>query len=338
MAWIKCRKCDRRVSDKKRKCPRCGALINQKEVVIDYVNILKKTVFVVFEILLMGFVFIVSKEVLYSGEVEPLIILFLSIILLLTITLINTKKILKELKGIYYILVLSVIVGSYGIICGYGYKGIMAFQYDNSLEIYNMTDRFSLKVAKEIKYEIDKIFEIDEGISVRNVTIGNFYKDNDEFILYLDDFYGNYRLKFHIVIKENKINDIYWLFDEYKLYLVKDGKRSDNFSYYYAMYIVDNMMGENVTGLARVEDDVEKKLKKKFDNYANTIISYDEFIYDEGNDTFKYKCVAQNMDYYADIDDEHFTIYFEKLSKAKKKKVWYYGDASFDYVDLEIKF
>lgn len=338
MAWIKCKKCDRRVSDKKRKCPRCGALINKKEDTINYVDMFKKSIFIIIELLLMWFVVTIGREILFSGDVKPLILLLISVLLLIVSTLLNIKYVLKDLNRFCYILGLIMVTMSFGISISYGYKSIMAFEYENNLEIYNLASKYSVNDAKKIKNKIDKIFEIDDDISVRNVTIGNFYKDDDKYILYLDDFYGNYRLKFYILMDENNINDIYWLFNDHKIYLVKDGKKSKDFSYYYAMYIVENLMGEDIKGLARIEEDVEKIIKKKFDNCANAMISYDEFIYDDKTDSFKYKCVAQNMDYYGDIVDEKFTISFDKLDKAKSKKIWYYGDAAFDYVNWNIKF
>ncbi len=336
MAWIRCKKCNKRVSDKNTNCPKCGAKI--KITNSNYVNVLVKVGLIILEIVLMLLVIAAGKKVLFIEKAWPLMFLFGSILLLLICTCFNIFKVLKSLKNIWFLLNFVIISCSFGLSLVYGYKGVNALIHENSMTLYNLTEKYSLKEAKRLKRGIEEIFAYDDGDSVRDVVIGNFYKDNDEYILYLDDFYNNYRLKFYVLMNKDDFTDIYWMFDDQKLYLVKNGKKTDEFAYYYAMYIVNNVIGENVSGRVRIEDDVENILKKKFDNSSNIIISYDEFQYDSKSDTFSYKCTAQSMDYYTDISNEDFTIYFERLTKAKKKKVWYYGDASFDYVNLSVKF
>ena len=337
MAWIKCRKCKRRISDKVKKCPRCGTRVNDISTT-NWWTSSKSVVFILIQLLLIWLVLSVGNEVLYSGEKKDLIIIFSAVGLLLISAYINKKMILNKTNKYYYIVGVIITICSIGIGIIYGYKGFNALRYDNSIELVNLVDKYSLKKAKNLKKQVDKLFEIDDGVSVRNVKIENFYKDGEEYILYLKDFYNNYSLKFYVLMDNDHINDVYWLFGDDKLYLVKDKKRCVDFSYYYAMYIVDTLMGDDITGLARIEDDVEKIIKKKYDNYANTMVSYDTFVYDRKDNIFKYNCVAQIMDYYADIDEDNFTIVFEKLAKPKSKKIWYYGDASFDYVDWNIKY
>lgn len=338
MAWIKCEKCDKRVSDKVKKCPKCGCNLKKRDSVSGRIIVIRRSIFIMVNIFLIGLTYVVGKDVLYSGYINTLVLLFGSCLVLLLGTFLTIKYVLDDLRGISRFLI-SLLVGcSLGVSLLYCYRGIIAFSQDNSIEVYNLTSKYDLKTAKKIRNEIDKIFEFNEGISIRNIEIATFYENSSEYVLYLDDSYGNYRLKFFVEMDEEKIRDIYWLFGEQKLYLMKDGKKSSKFSYYYAMYIVDSVMGEDIKGLARLEDDVLKQVKKEFSDIANMMISYDELYYDSDNDVFEYRCVAQKMDYAADIEEREFAIVFERRDEASDKKIWYYGDASFDYVNWHVKF
>ena len=53
--------------------------------------------------------------------------------------------------------------------------------------------------------------------------------------------------------------------------------------------------------------------------------------------TFTVEGDVYNMDYSGGKEEEDFEITFSALDKVKTKKVWYYGDPSFDYVDFSVK-
>ena len=72
-----------------------------------------------------------------------------------------------------------------------------------------------------------------------------------------------------------------------------------------------------------------------FDESANMIISYDDFVFKD--DKFVYSGSLSNMDYSVNMEEVEFDIIFSSLDKPKNKKVWYYGDSSFDYVDWNVK-
>lgn len=339
MAWIKCRKCGRRISDKEIKCSKCGNKLKKLKVKKDYKDIILELLFLIIQVILTFTIFKISKEILYSDEVlELYIILALDLLLVLNGIFAFRKIIILGKRRIIEISVLLVCVLSLAIGVIYGFKIIKAFRYENSRELYNLTEKYTLDDAKKIKTTIDKIFEYDDGgISSRNIIIGNFYEDEDYNVLYIDDFYGNYRLKFYLEMKDNEILNVFWMFDDNtKLYLVNDGQRTEDFSYYYAMYIVDSVMGEDISGLATIEEDVLKFVKNEFEESANTMLTYDELIFDSKENKFIYKCSAVNMDYYADIEHKDFEIEFNRLKEIKNKKVWYYGDSSFDYVNWNI--
>ena len=290
-------------------------------------------------IILLGILFFTTDSFLYSGSERVLYILLFWVVILLFFAFMIGRMVYKGyFRGFYYygfflLMLLSVIIGII-----YGIRCLNAFRFDNSIEIYNLATKYDLKTAKKLKYDIDSIFEYDlDDISSRDVVISNLYEDKGCYVLYLDDIYNNYSLKFYLEIEDNKILNVIWKFNEKTdLYLYKDGKKTESFSYYYAMYIIKNVLGENIKTTIALEDDIEKKLRNEFLESANAIITYDEFVYDKNKDEFVYKCFVENMDYYADISQDEFEIEFKRLMNGDGKKVWYYGDASFDYVKWSV--
>lgn len=336
MAWIKCSKCGKRISDKAIKCGKCGMKIKQKNNDKNYKNIIIEFILLFVIGCLIYSLYNVKDEVLLVSEMINLYVFLLISLLVLFLSfvcfkLLNFKK--KNCKLYYVCLLLIFCCGSFGIY--FGFLGVNAFRYDNSLEVYNLTSNHSLNNAKMYKNMIDEVFEIEDDISIRNVNIRSFYKDEDVYVLFLDDFYNNYKLKFYVNISDEKIIDVYWLFNNEKYYLVKDGLKEDNFSYYYSMSIINEVLGEDISGLANFDEEIKKKLINYFDESANMIISYDDFIYDDGR--FVYSGSISNMDFSANMEEINFNIVFSSLDKPKKKKVWYYGDSSFDYVDWNVK-
>lgn len=342
MTWIKCKKCGRKVNEKMNKCPKCGKSINKEKEKIDYKKLIAYILFVIVQIALIVLLFVCANEILYADVINDLLVI-VGLILLLVINnvLVGKKLYEKKSKKIGYYILYFVVIVSFIMGAVFAYRTIKALIYDNSYEVYHLAEKYELKEAKQIKKVIDDIFEYDfDDVSSRNIVIGNFYEDedNNNYILYIDDIYGNYRLKFYLDIKNEKIENIYWKFNDTKLYLYEDGKKTENFEYYYAMYIVDSLIGEGISGLATIEEDIEKIVRVEFEESANAMLTFDELIYNSENNIFTYKCSVENMDYYADIENKEFDIEFKRLSEAKDKKVWYYGDSSFDYVNWSVKF
>lgn len=339
MAWIICKKCGKRISDKDNKCYKCGTKIKNISSKKNYKNIILKSLFIVVQVIVIGLLIVMSKDVMFSGDVSELYILFgLDLILIINIFIMGNSLLkIKEKSLLWYGLCFFCGISAlFGIF--FGYRSLNALKYDNSIELYNLCERYDIDEAKKIKKTIEDIFEYDfDEVSSRNIIIGNLYEDEEFHVLYIDDFYGNFSLKFYLKMNNDKIEDIFWYFDnDTKLYLYRNGKKTDDFAYYYAMYIVKSLVGENVKGLATIEEDAEKIVRKEFSESANAIFTYDELIFNEKENTFTYKCIVENMDYYADIEDKEFEIEFIRLSEAKNKKVWYYGDSSFDYVNWSV--
>ena len=144
MAWVKCSKCSKRISDKRTKCDRCGEKI--KNSISFYKN---------YKIIVLGFILFfvmvgliyclynVKKDVLYSSEMINLYIfifvsLFVVLLSILTFRIIGLKK---KYNNLYYVnlilLAITFSIGGY-----YSYLGINAYRYDNSLEVLNFACLF----------------------------------------------------------------------------------------------------------------------------------------------------------------------------------------------------
>ena len=337
MAKVKCKYCGKKIEDNLKVCPKC-----HKRLVFDFKKFYKSLMYVIWamlQIVLSVLVLGYSKDILYSDNIKDLYLLMIlvGVILVNCILLgcsIFKRRIKKKRKLLLCLLIF--IFTLFGMI--FSYRIGKAYYYKNSGEILLLAEKYEMNVALKIKDEVESFFEYDEEGSVeRNVVISNFYTDGDLTNLYLKDSYGNYTLKFYLTMEDFEIKDAFWLFDDEKLYLIKNGKKTDNFEYYYAMYIVDSVLGEDVKGLARIEDDVESKILKEFDNSANTIFNYEELEFDYTYNTFKLKGDAYNMNFYDDVKEEDFTIKFNKREKRNSKHIWYYGDASFDFVNFDVK-
>lgn len=337
MAWIKCSECGKRISDKNEKCPRCGSSQvdealkkNKKTIFLDIVNILLL-------LLLSSILIFYTDELLYSEVISDLSIVF-SLCLALFFNLFFLVKRIYFLKKTCFLKIILVILSFCSLSVGliYSIKSVYALYYSNSLELIELTEKYGYKSSRKIKNEIERVFEYDyDDVYSRDVLIENFYQDDDIYLLYLNDAYDNYRLKFFIEMKDFKFNNVYYEFDDEKMYLMQDGKKTDNFEYYYAMYILDNMIGEDVTGLASVTKDIESELSKEFDS-ASYIYTYDEFRFDSKKNKFVLEAEVLNMDYFGNMDAHTFEVEFLKETDEKKRKIWYYGDSSFDYVNFNV--
>lgn len=342
MAVIKCKKCGKNFSDKKKACPKCGwskESATKKNKWLDIANILLVLLTIVLSYVLIRY----SKNWLYSEKLSDLwIIISLCLILMIASGIIikitlnnNLKKVLK---------VFSETIGCIGLLifAFYFIGSLNALYYKNSQELVILSEKFKYKEAKAIKEEIERIFEYDEkNIYSRDVLISNFYYNDTQNIysLYLDDSHGNYSLKFSVEILNNKFKNVYYEKDDYKFYLVKDGKKTDDFEYYYAMYILDNVLGEDISGISKIEDDIEKNVEEqlKLENTANYFYTYEELEYNKDKNIFTVNCSVEDMNYYGNLNNHKFLLTLKRNDNYKNKKNWYYGDSSFDYVNFIIE-
>lgn len=288
------------------------------------------------QIILCYFLYIASDLFFYSEKMLSLVIPCLLIVVLVANTFVFFKKYThkKDVLSRLFIFVCCIFL-VYAFI--YSCKVIQAVRYSNSYELLNLSNNYSIKKAKKIKYNVEDIFEYDEyGIFSRNIKISNFYKDEDFYILYIDDFYNSYRLKFYVLLENNNIKEVFWDFNGDKLYFVKDFKKTVNFEYYYAMYIVNNVYGEEINYDDSLAIEIEKQISNKFDSLANTMFHYEELTYDKYNDNFNIMGDVYCMDYYGHIEESKFEIEFKRKSLDQSRDTIYYGDFSFGYIDWDI--
>ena len=292
------------------------------------------------EIILIVILVLGSKLLFYSDNVWHLLIVLIVSVLLVFCCFNGGICIWKKQKKVLdYFMAFFMIIGfCFGFI--YVMRSVIAFRYENSYEVYLMSSNFSVREAKNNKLMIDNIFEKDfNNVFSRDIVIKNYYYDEEDnnYILYISDEKDNYRLKFLVEDDGRAINSIYWDYNGEKLYFLKDGKKSDNFEFYYAMYIIDEVLGENLDNVLGFEEVVEKKMEDYFDNDANNMVSYEKMSFDAKTNRFRLECQVASMDFYGDVLEKDFTITFSRKDNVLTKGVWYYGDSSFDYVDYKIK-
>ena len=337
MAWINCCKCGRRISDKNDICPKCGY---DKTRIKN--NVWKKHIFGIFNILLSLFFSLVlviyGDELLYTEILSDLNILFSLIFALMFCLFLIFRNIYLLKKMNFYKVFLMILGCCFLVINGiYLYKTILALYYSNSLELVELTNKYGYKDAKKIKKEIERVFEYDyENVYSRDVLIDNFYEDGHEYVLYLNDVHGNYKLRFRVEMKNYKFREVYYEFDDNKMYLIKNYKKTNNFEYYYAMYILSNVLGEDISGVSTITHDIESDVSSEYDA-ASYMFTYDGFKYNSKENKFSLDAEVITMDYYGNVVDYNFDVFFTLVDGEKKRKIWYYGDSSFDYVNFDVK-
>ena len=331
-----CRFCGKKIDEKYKRCPKCHKYLREDKEL--YVKSFLYLCWVVVQVIFVSVLFCSKGELLYSGNVGDLVTLSIFAVLLIANSIIVAVKFGKSKKtpGMIFIGCLTVV---FSIISVFSfYKISVAFTHKNSHEISFLAEEYSLDVAKKIKNEIDKVFEYDfNDVYSRDIIIGNFYNDGEYSNLYIDDVYGNYRLKFYVKMVDFELKDIYWDFDGHKLYLMKDGEKTEYFEFYYAMSIVDAVLGEDIDNLAKLEDTIEEKVGDTFKVSSNAMYNYEELDYHYSSNTFTVEGDVYNMDYSGGMEEVEFDLSFEARDHVNTKKVWYYGDSSFDYVLWDVK-
>lgn len=334
---IKCNFCGKNISAQDKVCPKCHRFLTKPWKLWFRMGLC--FLWFLTQLFLVILICCFEKEFFYSEYMRDLVVLGLLVGVLFINSIIGAISVYKiKMKKILTIIGNILAIGFSIFALVYSYKIAVAIRYDNSAELLALSDIYDVKTAKELKTEIESIFEYDyDDTFSRDVIISNFYTDGQYSNLYIDDFYGNYRLKFYVDMDNFKIKDIYWDFDNKKLYLVSNGEKTENFEYYYAMCIVDNVIGEDIRGLTRLDKAIEDVISGQFEVSANAMFNYEELEYNDIDNTFTLKGDVYNMDYYGGMNEETFVVTFNNRDDANNKHIWYYGDASFDYVNWDVK-
>lgn len=335
MSKVKCKYCGKRIDGDLKRCPKCKKYLGDKSV---FGKIAMYFVWLILQSLICYLLYAFGKESFYSEHLNDLLVLVILIIILLFNSIVVVINIYKNKKrsGLLVLAALSVVFFIvYALI--YSFNVGKAYVYENSNELLRLNDTYDFSSAKTIKEEIEKVFEKDnENTFSRDIIISNFYTDGELSNLYIDDSYGNYRLKFYVDLDDFKVKDIYSEFSDSKLYLVKDGKKTENFEFYYAMSILKNVLGEDIKGLARIDSVIEEEVGKSFSISANAMFNYEDLIYNDKDNTFSLTGDIYNMDYYGGMEEKTFNVTFMNNYTSSNRRVWYYGDSSFDYVNWDV--
>ena len=336
MAKVKCKYCGKKIEQGLKKCPKCKKYLGDKSI---FGKIVMYFVWFLIQGLICYLLYAFGKESFYSENINDLWFLVILVVILLfnaIILMINIYKNKKRSGLLIFACFSAIVFMIYALV--FSFNIVKAFIYENSSELVMLNETYDFSSAKILKEEIESIFEKDdENTFSRDIIISNLYTDGKYSNLYIDDSYGNYKLKFYVDFDEFKIKDVYSEFDDYKLYLVKDGKKTENFEFYYAMNILNNVLGEDIKGLARIDSVVEEEVGKNFSVSANAMFNYEELVFDFSNNTFSLDGDIYNMDYYGGMEEKEFNVIFSNNYTSSNRKVWYYGDSSFDYVNWDVK-
>ncbi len=282
-------------------------------------------------VLIMG-----SSRWLFSENMSDLFPFFIIVLCALLFTFIAfcLSRTLKTSLGI-------VMLGGVFLLFGgeiyYLSRGVYAFIYDNSTEVVLLNEKLSLDEAKYIKKQVDYFFEYDyDDVFSRNIIINGFHRSEDKCTLYIQDTSLRYTLKLYLDLENTSIKNIYWLYDNSKLFLVENGKKTESFEYYYAAYLTKELIGSQVSGVPRLEDAVEEKVKRQLNRSMTTLFAYEELFYDVKDGCFYLDGSVDAMDDYGQMTNTEFVIKMWKKEKASTKGTWYYGDSSFDYVEWDV--
>ena len=118
---------------------------------------------------------------------------------------------------------------------------------------------------------------------------------------------------------------------------MKDKEKTEYFEFYYAMSIVNEVLGEDIKNLAKLEDTIEEKVGDTFKISSNAMYNYEELNYHYSSNKFTVLGNVYNMDYSGGMEEAEFELSFDASEVVNTKKIWYYGDSSFDYVSWEVK-
>lgn len=336
MAKVKCKFCGKKIEDSYKRCPKCHKYLRKDNKVKVY-----GLCFVWFFVQsLLSYILIsFSKGALYSEKISDLYIIILLIFIILINSIVCAAFLLKKNKKELYKIIISVLCILFSLFSfTYIFRVIKAFRYENSGELKLLADKYEFGIAKDIKSEIERIFEYDSnGVFSRDVKISNFYTDGKTSNLYLEDSYGNYSLKFYVDMDEFVIKDVTCKFGEDELVLVNDFEKTEQFEFYYAMMIANEVLGEDIKGLAKLDRAIEDVIASKIDIPVNAMFNYEDLEYSYSKNNFSIKGNIYNMNGLGSLVEESFEVIFENNYGCKNKHEWYYGDSSFDYVNWDVK-
>ena len=335
MANVKCRFCGKKIDENYKRCPMCHKYLRDDKIKIYSLGFIWFLVQSLLSYLLFSF----SKGALYSEKISDLYIVILLIFIILINSIIGASILIKKKKKDLYKIIISILCIIFSLFSFTSvFKVIKAFKYENSGELKLLADKYEFGIAKDIKNEIERIFEYDfDGVFSRDIKISNFYTDGKVSSLYLDDSYGNYSLKFYVDMDDFVIKDVTCTFDESELTLVKDFKKTEQFEFYYAMLISDEVLGEDIKGLAKLDRAIEDVIESKIDIPVNAMFNYEDLTYNYSKNNFSIKGNIYNMNGYGGLIEDSFEVTFENNYECKNKHEWYYGDSSFDYVNWDVK-
>ena len=282
-----CGKCEKEISKKAKKCPYCGIKIKNLKI------LLPLTIFLIVIAIILAFFLIARstsdyyfynydyyyKDYLLQGKI------MLSInFIIIAISIFIIFKLFKNKESILSKILIFICVGITFISSGiYMSKYLYAKKFDFDNCIKELVDNnFKIEQAKKIKNELYDIMFYDIQISNDEYTKNEMRIDlenyNSDYMIFNVDFgYGKQNFKLYIKINDDKIENIYWQFnDDINLFYYKDYKENKNKNYYLQAYM----------GL--IEEDIKEDIKEKLKAPTSAIFGEFELYYVSDDDVFYY--------------------------------------------------
>lgn len=307
-----CPECNKNIPIDSDKCSFCGYMFKKK---IKFKKNIKpkatkkqvsiKLVLLTIQ-LLLGFYALFNFISFEYGE-KTFIVYLLPVILLLINSILIIINLIKK-KGQTFLNIIEV----FSIICAalviliVGYNGkVYYIDYENNYDIMVLSDIYSKDTAKKLLKQMDDIFNYEDITGEKsNWRLSSFYNFEDEdYMLYIEDFNTNSYHGFTVNLEnDGMIKNLYWKFnDDITLYLYKNGKKTENFYYYYIMYAYETLFDE-------LDYDIGYFLDEKLDLTPNAEIVFEDTIrYNSSRNLFiRYGTVK-------DTKDVDFTITFQKV-------------------------
>lgn len=306
MALIKCSKCGKEISDQAQKCVYCGIKLNQKEKKEKIIKI-KKVVFSILAFIILIIIGILSTLIIvnlninnglfnkdYCTNIVTTDFFIMSIILTLLVlgelVIIFRTKINKTLKILSTLSVMGGIVAIIFFIANY----TTAQKYDCDISIKTLVEEgnYALENAKKLNEQINDIIYPYTEYSIPIIHI--YLKENKEQTFHFNCT-TNEDINFALELKitNNKIENMYWIFNENtNIYLYKNFQKAEK-AKYYAKVIQYTSGNEDCISCNYLKDQIVSAIHDKT-NITIDNAKLNNLYYDEAKDLFYYGINVDN--------------------------------------------
>lgn len=309
MALIKCSECGKEISDKAKECVHCGIKLNKKKkntnkekikkIILTILNII---IFIITFILCLLLLLNLGSDALYTyGCNMPdtsfynivSIIIFILILLQLFIMIKGLK--IKSHIILKIISIFSIVIGITSIsIYIFNYFEAKKYDFNISIKTIVKDGNYNIENAKNIERQID---EIIYPYSCYSMPITNIYSINNEEqrFIFNEDALGEEK-HFSLVLKinDNKIENMYWNFNDNTSIYLYDNYQKTTKSLYYAKVLERYSGNEDCISCNYLKSQISDSVKSKLHLSSYDIIYLKSLHYDKDSDMFYYEITTNS--------------------------------------------